>query len=111
MLNFDFHNPTQIVFGKNRIADIGKLVPADAKVLILVGGASAEKTGTLSEVREALGARPNSTFNGIEPNPSFETVMKAVEQVREQLGKTVRLLVDQRPVQLVHQADDSRHGE
>ncbi|MBT9508585.1 iron-containing alcohol dehydrogenase [Rhodoferax sp.] len=83
MLNFDFHNPTQIVFGKNRIADIGKLVPADAKVLILVGGASAEKTGTLGEVREALGARPNSTFNGIEPNPSFETVMKAVEQVRE----------------------------
>ncbi len=83
MLNFDFHNPTQIVFGKGRVADIGKLIPAQAKVLILVGGASAEKTGTLAEVRQALGARQHSTFSGIEPNPSFATSMKAVQQVRE----------------------------
>lgn len=83
MLNFDFHNPTRIVFGQNRIADIATLVPADAKVLILVGGASAEKTGTLGEVRQALGARQHATFSGIEPNPSFETAMKAVEQVRD----------------------------
>ena len=83
MQNFDFHNPTHIVFGKNRIADLGKLVPAAAKVLILVGGTSAEKTGTLAEVRQALGARTHVTFNGIEPNPSFETAMQAVQQVRE----------------------------
>lgn len=81
MLNFDFVNPTHIVFGKDRIADIAKLVPAEAKVLILVGGASAEKTGTLAEVRTALGARHHATFSGIEPNPSFETAMKAVQQV------------------------------
>ena len=83
MLNFDFHNPTRIVFGKDRIADLAKLVPADAKVLILVGGASAEKTGTLAEVRTALGDRQHDTFNGIEPNPSFETSMKAVAKIRE----------------------------
>lgn len=82
MLNFDFYNPTQIVFGKNRIADLSKLVPVDAKVLILVGGASAEKTGTLAEVRQALGDRQHRTFSGIEPNPSFETAMQAVQQVR-----------------------------
>lgn len=57
MLNFDFHNPTRIVFGRNRIADLAKLVPAEARVLLLVGGASAEKTGTLAEVRQALGGR------------------------------------------------------
>lgn len=57
MLNFDFHNPTRIVFGRNRIADLAKLVPAEVRVLLLVGGASAEKTGTLAEVRQALGAR------------------------------------------------------
>lgn len=83
MLNFDYHNPTRIVFGQGRIADLAKLVPANARVLILVGGASAEKTGTLGEVREALGTRQHSTFSGIEPNPSFETAMKAVQQVRE----------------------------
>jgi NADP-dependent alcohol dehydrogenase len=83
MLNFDFYNPTHIVFGKDRMADLATLVPAQAKVLILVGGASAEKTGTLAEVRQALGARQHSTFSGIEPNPSFDTAMKAVAQVRE----------------------------
>jgi NADP-dependent alcohol dehydrogenase len=82
MQNFDFHNPTHIAFGQGRIADLAKLVPASAKVLILVGGASAEKTGTLAEVRQALGARQHSTFSGIEPNPSFETSMQAVQQVR-----------------------------
>jgi NADP-dependent alcohol dehydrogenase len=82
MQNFDFHNPTHIAFGQGRIADLAKLVPANAKVLILVGGASAEKTGTLAEVRQALGARQHSTFSGIEPNPSFETAMQAVQQVR-----------------------------
>jgi NADP-dependent alcohol dehydrogenase len=83
MLNFDFYNPTQIVFGKDRIADLAKLVPAEARVLILVGGASAEKTGTLTEVRQALGTRQHETFSGIEPNPGFDTSMQAVQKVRE----------------------------
>ena len=82
MLNFDFYNPTQIVFGKDRIADLAKLVPAQARVMIVVGGASAEKTGTLAEVRQALGSRQHDTFAGIEPNPAFDTAMKAVQQVR-----------------------------
>ena len=84
MKNFDFYNPTHIAFGKDRMPDLAQLVPASAKVLILVGGASAEKTGTLAQVREALGTRTHSTFSGIEPNPSFETAMKAVQLVREQ---------------------------
>jgi len=79
---FEFHNPTRIVFGEGRIRDLDRLVPPGAKVLILVGGASAERTGTLSEVRQALGSRVHATFSGIEPNPTFETLMKAVEQVR-----------------------------
>lgn len=83
MLNFDFQNPTRIVFGQGRIADLAKLVPAQARVLILVGGASAEKTGTLAEVRQALGERRHATFAGIEPNPSYETSLRAVQQTRE----------------------------
>ncbi len=83
MLNFDFQNPTRIVFGQGRIADLAKLVPAQARVLILVGGASAEKTGTLAEVRQALGERHHATFAGIEPNPSYETSLRAVQQIRE----------------------------
>jgi NADP-dependent alcohol dehydrogenase len=82
MLNFDFHNPVRVLFGQGRIADLGKHVPEQARVLILVGGGSAEKTGTLAEVRQALGTRQHATFSGIEPNPTFETAMRAVEQIR-----------------------------
>ncbi|MQA42467.1 iron-containing alcohol dehydrogenase [Rugamonas aquatica] len=82
MKNFEFHNPTKIVFGADTIAQLSRLVPDSARVLILYGGASAEKTGTLNEVRTALGGRVVREFGGIEPNPSYETLMRAVEQVR-----------------------------
>jgi len=35
MLNFDFYNPTRIVFGKETIGRLADLVPATARVLIL----------------------------------------------------------------------------
>ena len=82
MNNFDFYNPTRIVFGQGRIAELDKLVPANARVLILTGGESARKNGTLAEVRNALGTREISEFSGIEPNPGYETLMKAVEQIK-----------------------------
>ncbi|ACV75993.1 MAG: iron-containing alcohol dehydrogenase [Zymomonas mobilis] len=84
MLNFDYYNPTHIVFGKGRIAQIDTLLSKDARVLVLYGGSSAQKTGTLDEVRKALGDRTYFEFGGIEPNPSYETLMKAVEQVKQE---------------------------
>ncbi|WP_374362720.1 iron-containing alcohol dehydrogenase [Pseudoduganella danionis] len=86
MKNFEFHNPTRIVFGAETVGRLDQLIPAQARVLILYGGASAEKTGTLAEVRQALGQRSVHEFGGIEPNPSYETLMHAVQLVRaEQL--------------------------
>ena len=41
MFNFDFYNPTHIVFGKDRLGELDTLVPKDAKVLITYGGGSA----------------------------------------------------------------------
>ena len=84
MFNFDFYNPTRIVFGRDTIGRLDDLVPVEARVLLLYGGQSAEKTGTLAQVREALGARHVQAFGGIEPNPSYETLMQAVALVREQ---------------------------
>ncbi|MBK1873347.1 iron-containing alcohol dehydrogenase [Marinobacter sp. 1-3A] len=84
MNNFNFYNPTRIAFGEGKIAELDKLVPKDAKVLVLFGGESARRTGTLDEVTKALGDRTVTEFGGIEPNPSFETLMNAVIQVREQ---------------------------
>lgn len=84
MLNFDLHNPTRIVFGSESIPRLADLVPGDARVLILYGGSSAEKNGTLDEVRAALGERRVQEFGGIEPNPSYETLMRAVVQIRRE---------------------------
>ncbi len=83
MNNFNFYNPTHIVFGKNRLAELDKMVPAKAKVLILFGGGSVKKFGTLDKVKDSLGNREVFEFGGIEPNPRFSTLMKAVEMVKE----------------------------
>lgn len=82
MLNFEFQNPTRIVFGSGSIARLDTLVPATARVLVLYGGSSAQRTGTLDEVVSALGKREIRTFGGIEPNPTYETLMRAVDQIR-----------------------------
>ncbi|QAU34661.1 alcohol dehydrogenase [Janthinobacterium sp. 17J80-10] len=84
MLNFDFHNPTRILFGKGRIADLAKAVPATARVLILYGGGSVRSNGVLAQVQAALQGRVVQEFGGIEPNPTYETLMQAVEQVRRE---------------------------
>ena len=83
MQNFEFYNPTRIVFGTGRVAELDTLVPASARVLILFGGESARKNGTLAEVRSALGSRDVFEFGGIEANPRYETLMQAVAQVRQ----------------------------
>lgn len=84
MYNFDFYNPTRIFFGKNRLDMISKNIPADARVLITYGGGSAQKSGLIDRVKANLGNRKVVEFGGIEPNPRYETLMKAAAVVRDQ---------------------------
>ena len=84
MLDFNFYNPTQIVFGQNRLAELDTLVPANAKVMITFGGESAKKFGTIAKVRDALQTRELVEFGGIEANPKFETLVKATEMVKRE---------------------------
>ncbi|MDP2877874.1 MAG: iron-containing alcohol dehydrogenase [Holophaga sp.] len=83
MQNFTYQNPTKILFGKDRIADLAKEIPAGQRVLITYGGGSVLKNGTLVEVRAALSHAVVTEFGGIEPNPSFENLMGAVKLARE----------------------------
>lgn len=84
MHNFDFYNPTNILFGSGRIADLSRLVPANARVLVLYGGGSIKVNGVFEEVMAALNPRYVEEFSGIEPNPTFDTLMEAVELVRRE---------------------------
>ena len=84
MNNFTLFNPTRILFGTGRIADIAREVPANARILITYGGGSIVKTGTLAEVKAALNGFTLFEFAGIEPNPTYETLMQAVELARRE---------------------------
>ncbi|WP_029590395.1 alcohol dehydrogenase [Franconibacter pulveris] len=84
MNNFNLHTPTRILFGKNAIADLPAQIPAGSRVLITWGGGSVKKTGVLDQVYQALAGIDVLEFGGIEPNPTYETLMKAVEVVRKE---------------------------
>jgi len=84
MNNFNFCNPVNILFGKGKIADIKKHIPENAKVLITYGGGSIKKNGIYSQVISALEGYKCFEFGGIEANPRFETLMKAVEVVKNE---------------------------
>lgn len=84
MLNFSYQNPTRIVFGKDQLGQLTKLIPAGSKVLLLYGGGSIKRNGVYDQVVAGLAEFDWQEFSGIEPNPSFETLMKAADLVREQ---------------------------
>lgn len=84
MENFTFYNPVKILFGKGQIANIAAEIPADAKILITYGGGSIKANGVYEQVKSALGGRNVLEFGGIEPNPHLETLLKAVELVRNE---------------------------
>ena len=84
MQNFQFVNPTKIIFGKGEIAQLPKEIPTDSKVLLLYGGGSAKKTGLLAAIKAVLKDYQLGEFGGIEPNPTYETLMKAVELIRKE---------------------------
>lgn len=83
MLNFTYCNPTKIVFGKGAIAKINELIISDAKVLLTYGGGSIKKNGIYRQVKAALKKRMVVEFGGIEPNPTYETLIKAVRLGRK----------------------------
>lgn len=83
MNNFEFYNPVRICFGKGKIAKLSKLVPKGANILLTYGGGSIKKNGVYDQVIAALNGFNITEFSGIEANPHYETLMKAVAIVKE----------------------------
>jgi len=79
MNNCTFHNPTRIYFGKGQIAKLAEAVPKEGKTLLLYGGGSIMRNGVYDQTKAALGDREVVEFGGIEANPTYETLMKAVD--------------------------------
>ena len=69
MLNFEFKNPTKIIFGKGEIHKLAKEIPQNAKLLVLFGGGSIMKNGIYDQVKNALVGIDWIEFGGIAANP------------------------------------------
>lgn len=83
MNNFIFQNPTKLLFGKGMIAELTKVIPANKHIMITFGGGSVKKNGVYEQVIKALEGREYTEFWGIEPNPSIETLRKAIALGKE----------------------------
>ena len=84
MNNFDFKNPTKIIFGKGTIEKLTKEIPTDAKVLLLYGGGSIKKNGIYDQVKMALATFDIVEFGGIPANPEYAVLMKALKIIKDE---------------------------
>ncbi len=84
MNSFEFYNPVRVVFGRGKIAELPKLISAGHKVLVTYGGGSIKENGVYDQVFDALKGYSIFEFGGIEANPKYETLMKAVQLIRKE---------------------------
>ncbi|MEB8430836.1 iron-containing alcohol dehydrogenase [Cocleimonas sp. KMM 6892] len=83
MLNFSFQNTTQIHFGEGQIKVLSEAIPKTSKVLVTYGGGSIKGNGVYDQVAAALSEHTWFEFSGIEPNPKYDTLMKAQDLIKE----------------------------
>lgn len=84
MYNFEYQNPVKIIFGKGEISKVGINIPKGSKILLTYGGGSIFKNGVYDQVKASIKDFEVVEFGGIEPNPHYETLMKAVEIVKNE---------------------------
>lgn len=82
MHNFNYYNPVRVLFGKGQIKELANLIPAKTKVLLAYGGGSIKSNGVYQQVIDSLSEHQVIEFSGIEANPDYDTLMKAVEICR-----------------------------
>ena len=83
MQNFEYCNPTRLIFGRGQIASLAKHIPAGVRVLVTFGGGSVKRNGVYDQVKAALEGIDHVEFWGIEANPKVETLRKCIEFGRE----------------------------
>jgi alcohol dehydrogenase YqhD (iron-dependent ADH family) len=88
MNNFRFWSPTEFVFGRNTVKNVGALIKKyeGAKVLIHYGGQSAVKSGLLADVEHYLQTEfiDYVKLGGVQPNPVDTLVYKGIEFCRNE---------------------------
>lgn len=83
-MQYSYYNPTAIQFGKGQIKSIINFISKDQKIIVVYGGGSIKRNGVYDQVVEALKAYTWIEFSGVEPNPSVETLNKAVKIIKNE---------------------------
>ncbi|NCB11871.1 MAG: iron-containing alcohol dehydrogenase, partial [Erysipelotrichia bacterium] len=82
-MKYTYFNPTAVEFGEGKIESIVNYIDKNQKILVVYGGGSIKKNGVFEQVSKALEGFTWFEFSGVEPNPSVETLNKAVEFIKE----------------------------
>ncbi len=79
-----FTLPRDIYFGENALDEL-KVLKGKKKAFIVTGGSAMQRTGFLAKLEKVLrdAGLQVKTFEGVEPDPSVETVMKGAAAMRE----------------------------
>lgn len=86
MNNFEITQPTTLIFGKDQLSSVKTQLEKhckDNRILITYGGGSIERSGFLDKLKAELSNYELHFFGGIEANPEFTTLMRAVDYIRE----------------------------
>ena len=89
MKSFEFYNPVRVLFGDEYVEKLADYIPPGKKVIIVYGGGSIKRNGVYNSVINALGSIPYIEFGGIEPNPSYEKCMEAVELIKREKAEFI----------------------
>lgn len=83
MLNFEFKNPTKVIFGKGQIQKIAEEIPSGSKVLMVYGGGSIKSNGVYEQVKSALVNFDVEEFGGVPANPEYSILLQALKVIKE----------------------------
>jgi alcohol dehydrogenase YqhD (iron-dependent ADH family) len=86
-MNFDYYNPTRLVFGAGSLSRLGEVAAGlGQKALVVTGGGSVKRSGAFDRATLSLQAAgvDFAECAGVEPNPRISSVARGARIVREQ---------------------------
>ncbi|MBF0173768.1 MAG: iron-containing alcohol dehydrogenase [Magnetococcales bacterium] len=81
-MNFEFQNPTRIVFGAGVLSRLGEVArEGGRRALLVIGGGSVKRNGAFDRAVASLKAAGVGVvaFEGVEPNPRLATVVRGAQ--------------------------------
>ena len=86
-MNFEFYNPTHLIFGAGTLSKLGEVASKyGKKALIVTGGGSVKRSGVFDKAVSSLTTAgvAYAECDGVEPNPRITTVRRGAQIARNE---------------------------